>query len=90
MKRGKRRSPAYHLYIVRCADGTLYTGITVNLKRRVVEHNTSLLGAKYTRTRRPVKLIYAKRFRNRVNASKAEARVKGLSRSQKLSVIKKK
>ena len=50
----------YYLYILKCSDGTLYTGITVDLKRRVGEHNTSKLGAKYTRSRRPVKLVYSK------------------------------
>lgn len=80
----------YHLYILRCADGTLYTGITVDLKRRVEEHNASALGAKYTRARRPVTLVYSKAFRNRSKASIEEARIKKLSRSSKLELIKKK
>lgn len=78
----------YHLYILKCADGTLYTGITVDLTRRVGEHNSSKLGAKYTRTRRPVKLIYSKKFRNRSTASQAESRIKKLSRLQKLKIIR--
>jgi putative endonuclease len=78
----------YHLYILKCADGTLYTGITVDLARRVGEHNSSKLGAKYTRARRPVKLVYSKRFKNRSTASKAESRIKKLSRSEKLKLIK--
>ncbi|MBU3999991.1 GIY-YIG nuclease family protein, partial [Patescibacteria group bacterium] len=45
----------YHLYILKCSDKTLYTGITCDLKRRIGEHNSSNLGAKYTRSRRPVK-----------------------------------
>ncbi|OGH91980.1 MAG: endonuclease [Candidatus Magasanikbacteria bacterium RIFOXYD2_FULL_39_9] len=77
----------YYLYILECADKSLYTGITVDLERRVIEHNTSKIGAKYTRARRPVKLVYQKRFRNRSNASKAEAKVKGLSREEKLELI---
>lgn len=80
----------YHLYILRCADETLYTGITVDLKRRVEEHNASTLGAKYTRARRPVKLVYSKAFRNRSKASIEEARIKKLSRASKLELIKKK
>jgi len=76
----------YHLYILKCADGTLYTGITVDLARRVVEHNSSKLGAKYTRARRPVKLVYSKRFKNRSTASKAESGIKKLSRSEKLKL----
>jgi len=79
----------YYLYILKCADKTLYTGITVNLVRRIKEHNTSNLGAKYTRARRPVKLVYSKRFKNRANASKEEARIKKLSRTEKLALIKK-
>jgi putative endonuclease len=78
----------YHLYMVRCADGTLYTGITVDLVRRVREHNSSKFGAKYTRSRRPVRLVYSKKFRNRSTASIAEARLKRLSRPQKLALIR--
>ncbi len=78
----------YYLYILECADKSLYTGITVDLERRVMEHNTSKLGAKYTRAHRPVKLVYTKKFRNRSNASKAEARVKMLSREEKINLIK--
>lgn len=80
----------YHLYMLKCADGTLYTGMTVDLKRRVIEHNTSHLGAKYTRARRPVKLVYAKRFRNCSTAAKAEARIKALPRREKLKLVRRK
>jgi putative endonuclease len=79
----------YYLYILKCADKTLYTGITVDLKRRIKEHNHSKLGAKYTRARRPVKLVYSKKFRNRSSASKEESRIKHLSREEKLLLIKK-
>lgn len=79
----------YYLYILKCADETLYTGIAVDLKRRIGEHNFSDLGAKYTRPRRPVKLVYSKKFRNRSTASKEEARIKALSRKEKLEMIKK-
>ncbi|MBU0598037.1 GIY-YIG nuclease family protein [Patescibacteria group bacterium] len=77
----------YHLYIVRCADKTLYTGIAQDVNKRVTEHNTSEVGAKYTRSRRPVKLVYTRRFRSRSTASRAEARVKQLSRQEKLAMI---
>lgn len=80
----------YYLYILKCADKTLYTGITVDLERRVKEHNDSKLGAKYTRARRPVKLVYSKKFRSRSTAAKEEARVKKLSRNDKLKFISKK
>jgi len=79
----------YHLYILKCADKTLYTGITVDLKRRITEHNSSTRGAKYTRGRRPVKLVFSKKFRTRSAASVAEARTKKLSRRGKLDLVKK-
>ncbi|MEK7606949.1 MAG: GIY-YIG nuclease family protein [Patescibacteria group bacterium] len=76
----------YHLYILKCSDGTLYTGITVDIERRVMEHNSSRVGAKYTRSRRPVKLVYSKKFRNRSTASRAEFRIKHLSRAGKQKI----
>ncbi len=78
----------YTVYILRCADETLYTGITTDVTRRLGEHNTSALGAKYTRGRRPVVLVYAKRYRTRSTASREEARIKRLTRSEKLALIK--
>ncbi|MCX6739777.1 MAG: GIY-YIG nuclease family protein [Candidatus Parcubacteria bacterium] len=78
----------YYLYILKCRDKTLYTGICVDLNRRLKEHNTSNLGAKYTRSRRPVKLVYNKKYRTRSTASKAEAQIKKLSRQEKLKLIK--
>lgn len=78
----------YYLYILKCADKTLYTGITINLERRIGEHNTSKKGAKYTCSRRPVKLVYFKKFRNRSTATKAECKIKTLSRKDKLKLIK--
>jgi len=78
----------YYLYILKCADKTLYTGITKDLKRRVKEHNLTQLGAKYTRGRRPVKLVYSKRFNGRSVATKEEASFKKLSRRKKLEIIK--
>ncbi|MCX6798101.1 MAG: GIY-YIG nuclease family protein [Candidatus Falkowbacteria bacterium] len=77
----------YYLYILKCADKTLYTGITVDLERRAKEHNSSKLGAKYTRSRRPVKLVYVKKYRNRSLALKAERRIKKLSRDEKIKLI---
>jgi putative endonuclease len=77
----------YYLYILECADRTLYTGITTDLKRRIAEHNDRKLGAKYTSSRRPVKLVYSKKFATRSAASQAEARIKKLTKSQKLKLI---
>ncbi|MFA5359005.1 MAG: GIY-YIG nuclease family protein [Patescibacteria group bacterium] len=78
----------YHLYILKCSDQTLYTGITTDLERRVAEHRSSRLGAKYTRARRPIKLVYSRKFRNRSTASREEARIKKLPRADKLELIK--
>jgi putative endonuclease len=78
----------FYLYILKCADKTIYTGITTDLKRRILEHNGTKFGAKYTASRRPVKLVYSKRFKSRSLASKEEARIKKLKRIQKLELIK--
>lgn len=78
----------YHLYIVRCNDGTLYTGIAKDLSRRINEHNKGIQGAKYTRARRPVKLVFSKQFRSRSTATKAEMKIKKLSRSEKIHLIR--
>lgn len=78
----------YFVYILECADKTLYTGITTDLKRRIAEHNDGKLGAKYTSARRPVKLVYSKKFKNRSLASKAEAQIKKLKKTEKLKLIK--
>jgi putative endonuclease len=78
----------YYTYILRCKDNTLYTGITTDLKRRVSEHNgKGGLGAKYTKARRPVELIYQTKFDNRSEASKEEFRIKKMSRIEKESLI---
>ena len=77
----------WYLYILKCADGTLYTGITTDLSRRVEEHNTSPKAAKYTRVRRPVKMVYSKEFENRSEASKEECFVKKMTRREKELLI---
>jgi putative endonuclease len=77
----------YYIYIVKCSDDTLYTGITTDVKRRVNEHNNSDKGAKYTKLRRPVNLVYTEEAQNRSEASKREYAIKQLSRSQKLELI---
>lgn len=78
----------YHVYILRCADGTLYTGITTELERRLKEHNSSKAGAKYTRCRRPSVCVYARRFRTRGAAAAEEYRIKQLERAAKLELIR--
>ena len=80
----------YYVYIVRCSDNTLYTGITTDLLRRVNEHNKSKKGAKYTRIRRPVSLVYSEEYKDRSSASKREAEIKKFKRVEKLDIIRKK
>ncbi len=78
----------WKVYVVRCADGTLYTGITREVVRRIEEHNSSdVLGARYTRTRRPVALVYEEAVESRSVASKRERRIKRLTKSQKEQLI---
>ena len=77
----------WYMYVVQCADSTLYTGITTNIDRRLKEHNSSKRGAKYTRSRRPVKIVYHAVFDSRSSASKAEYRFKKLNRKEKLKIV---
>ena len=78
----------WYVYIVECADGSLYTGITTDVKRRLLEHNYSFKSAKYTRSRRPVNLVWSKEVEGgRSEASKEEYRIKRLSRKKKLELI---
>jgi putative endonuclease len=76
------------VYIARCSDGTLYTGITTDTDRRMYEHNHTSKGAKYTRSRRPIEIVYAARFKDRSAATKEEIRIKKLGRAEKLNIIK--
>ena len=80
----------YFVYMVKCSDNTLYTGITTDLQRRIQEHNTSKKGAKYTRLRRPVTLVYSEECQDRSSASKRESVIKKLKREDKLGMITKK
>ncbi|MEA3455108.1 MAG: GIY-YIG nuclease family protein [Campylobacterota bacterium] len=77
----------YEVYIVQCADETLYTGITNALERRIEEHNSSDKGAKYTRSRRPVKLVYREKQIDRSSASKREYEIKKMSREEKRAML---
>ncbi len=78
----------WQVYILKCADRTFYTGITTDVNRRVKEHNSSMLGAKYTQARRPVKLVYSRRLKNKAAAAKEEWRIKKMSRTEKRKLIK--
>ena len=75
------------MYIVQCRDGTYYTGYTKNLKQRVSLHNSGN-GAKYLKSKLPVKFVYAKEYRYYKNALRAERRVKKLTRVQRLRLIR--
>ncbi len=78
----------YFVYIVKCADETFYTGIATELERRIDEHNSSEKGAKYTRVRRPVSLVYSEEYPDRSSASKREYQIKKkMSRAEKLQLI---
>ena len=75
------------VYILRCADGTLYTGIASDVEKRLQKHNEGK-GAKYTRGRGPVELVYREELANRAEASKREYQIKQLSRPEKLALIR--
>jgi putative endonuclease len=78
----------YSLYIVACADGTLYTGIAADVPRRVMQHNGEVpKGARYTSARRPVRLVYQAAFPTRSAALIEEARIKRLTRAEKQRLI---
>ena len=76
----------YYVYLLRCADGTLYTGFTNDLARRLAAHNAGK-GAKYTRGRRPVELVYWESFSNKSSALRREYAIKQLPRRQKFTLI---
>lgn len=78
----------YSVYIVECADGTLYTGIATDVQRRLLEHNGAKgKGARYTSARSPVSLVYEARCESRSAALKEELRIKRLTRGQKQTLI---
>ena len=76
----------FRVYIVRCADGTLYTGYTTDLRARVATHNAGK-GAAYTRSRLPVVLVHAESFETRSEALRREAFIKTLSRARKEALV---
>ena len=81
------RKSRYWVYMVRCYDGTYYTGYTQNLEERLSLHNSGK-GAKYLRGRLPVKLVYTKEYRYYKNALSAERRIKELTREQKSKLVR--
>lgn len=77
----------WFVYIVQCSDNTLYTGITTNLTRRLNEHNGTKKGAKYTRYRQPVKIVYQEEYETRSKASIREAEIKKMSCNTKKTLF---
>ena len=78
--------PEFSIYILECADGTLYIGHTDNLDARMLQHQTAPAG--YTASRRPLKLLYVEEFQTRIEAKSAEHKLKGWSRAKKLAYIR--
>ena len=79
-------SAGWVVYLLRCADGTLYTGITTDAARRLAQHNAGT-ASKYTRARRPVTIVFTEPHPDRSTASKREAAIKSLRRSEKDALI---
>lgn len=77
-----------YTYILKCNDDTLYTGWTNNLEKRIKDHNDGK-GAKYTKTRRPVELVYYEKFETKEEAMKREYAIKQLTREEKKTLIEK-
>lgn len=79
----------WFVYMLRCSDDSLYTGVTTDVTRRVAEHNGTTKGAKYTKARQPVTLVYTKKAKDRSGAQIKEAQIKKMSREDKLALLKK-
>lgn len=79
---------SYFVYLVRCKDSSLYCGITTDVNRRIDEHNTGARSAKYTRSRRPVTLVYVEEVTSREDALKREYSIKKLSKLKKEQLLK--
>jgi len=80
----------WYVYMVRCSDGTLYTGITNDLEKRIAAHNSGRDGARYTRSRRPVKLVYSEQAESKSSAASLEYRIKRLPRRKKETLARNK
>lgn len=83
-----RRQPAWYVYIVRCADASLYTGVTLDLERRIAMHNAGT-ASRYTRGRRPVRVVHCEQHPTRGAALRRELAIKALSRREKDALIRK-
>ena len=79
---------AFYCYILECSDGSYYTGWSTDPERRLIQHNRGA-GARYTRSRRPVRLVYVEELPDKVAALKRERAIKALKRAKKQELIKK-
>ncbi len=77
----------WSVYILQCADKSLYTGVTTDIERRLLEHNAGKCAARYTRARRPVSLVYSEIVSNRSEACKREYQIKQMSRQDKKKLL---
>ena len=84
----REESKAYYVYLVKCSDDTLYCGYTTNVEKRIATHNKGK-GAKYTRARRPVSLVYNECFETKNEALRREIQIKKMTRKEKLYLIQK-
>ncbi len=87
MASAKRRRGGWYVYVVRCRDGSLYTGASNDVARRVAAHNDGK-GARYTRSRRPVRLVWQRPVKGKVEALRLEWRIKQLPRREKLALVR--
>jgi len=83
-----KNNTTWHVYMVCCSDGTLYTGITNDLEKRIEAHNSGKAGARYTRSRRPVTLVYSEQAGSKSEAASLEYRIKKLGRLKKKELVK--
>ena len=83
-----RSEVMFYIYILKCADESLYVGCTNNLEKRIKQHNDSKWGAHYTKIRRPVRIMYQEEFTTLRDARRREAEIKGWKREKKLALIK--
>ncbi len=80
---------SWHVYILRCADGSLYTGIAIDVEKRLDEHNRDdRRAARYTRARRPVELVYVESCMSRSSACRREAQIKAMRRTEKEKLVR--
>jgi len=83
-----KKAASWYVYIVSCSDGTFYTGITTDLERRIGEHNAGRAGARYTRSRRPVCLVYREAAESRSEAARREYRIRRMPPAEKRKLAK--